>query len=307
MIQAGIIGTLNGLETTIKSISSLSEYILTGYYTDDQELHKKDRNLLKLKRYFKPYELINRSDAIIIADQPGEYEDLISEILKNSKHILIFTDKSLSISQINSFIKLAEEAGVFMFFHHDKYDHQWQDIILKHFGKPEYIDDYICLDQSSQNCKENVYNAFYSELFIVMRINPVNPRKFFTTTIPFYSADPHFLNARIEFENGTSANVTINKYTDGNKSRLDIFRHDMKATIDPETSEIKISRDNSEIMYSPGKKIIDTRKAGLSLFLKYLLSGNYTSDLFETGIAAHRAAIEIINQLLPVPENSINY
>jgi hypothetical protein len=307
MIRTGIIGTLNNLENTIENIRSFPEYFLTGFYTRDHIVHNPCRKSTTVNYFSSPEELISVSEVIIISDRPGDFENIIHKVLKNSKHLLIFPDTSLSYNQLETFIKLAEEAGVFLFLFNEDIKTRLPEIIKKYFGRPEFIDIYRSIDQSVLTSQRSIFETFYKELFLVMKLNPLNPRKYLTTTIPYFSPEPNLLNIRIEFENGTSANVTINKFAGKNERRVEIFRHDRMALIYPETGEIKIIRkdpDKTEVFtHSDGQKI-DSQKEGLSLFLNYIISGNFTSDPYDTGIAAHRTAIEIIHQLIPVTEKS---
>ena len=304
MVRTGVIGTTQKLLDTIKNISLIPEYNLTGSYSlapisDNYKI----RNPL-LKAFDEPEDLISNSDIIIISDHPGNCEDLIQSILKKSKHVLIFPDTSLTSFQLEKFVKLADEAGVFLFLYHEDLKNRIPKLIKNNFGKPEFIDIYRYLDL---NDTDNIVEIFYEEIFLVMKLNPVNPRKHFTTSIPYYSNDPHLLNARIEFENGTSANITINKFEGKNKSRIDIFRQNSMASVHPETGAIKIIRKNpqkAEILANSDIQKINSQKEGLLIFLTYLLSGNYSSDNCENGISAHRIASEIILQLIPYAENT---
>jgi hypothetical protein len=305
MIPAGIIGTNNKPASITLSINSIPDLFLTGYYSENTGPDFHHRTDLPVKRFNDPNRLIQISDAIIFNDHPGEYRDLIHHVLKNSKHVLIFTDITLSISHLHSLIKLADEAGVLLFLYHREMNTQMQEIILNHIGRPEFIDNYICLDQSSADRRKNIFEALYRELFVLMKINPVNARKYFINAIPYFSSDPHFVNVRIEFENGASANVTINKYSGQNKSRLEIFRYDKKALINHETGEILISVKNKDMVHYPGKRKHDSSREGLEIFINYLKTGNSSADPFETGILAHKIAMEIIQQLIPVPEKSL--
>jgi hypothetical protein len=307
MIRTGIFGTLNSLENTIENIRSFPEYLLTGFYCNDPLVYNPSHKSTILNRFSCPEDLISVSEVIIIADRPGDFENIIHKVLKNSKHLLIFPDTSLSYNQLETFIKLAEEAGVFLFLFHEDIKTRLPEIIKKYFGRPEFIDIYRSIDQSVLTSQRSIFETFYEELFLVMKLNPLNPRKFLTTSIPYFSPEPNLLNIRIEFENGTSANVTINKFAEKTERRVEIFRHDRMAVIDSETGEIKIigkDPDKTEIFTHSDNQKLNSQKEGLFLFLNYILSGNFTSDPYETGIAAHRSAIEIIHQMIPVSEKS---
>ncbi len=304
MIRTGIIGTSTNLKIIQKIIHAVPDYLITGFYCHDPVVpFSSDRNY-ELRQFNKSDELISVSEAIIIFDQPGEYKDLILNVLKNSKHLLIFPDTSLSMSHLLTFIKLAEEAGVFLYLYHKDFNWQVYDILANKFGRPEFIDVYKCSKPSLNSNNQSIYEALYKEIFLVMKLNPVNPRKYIATSIPYCTIEPHLVNVRIEFENGTTANVTINKYPGENKNKFEIFRYGRIASIHFETGELIIMNGDTELIRYSQKPDYNPINDGLVLFLKHVKSGNYTSDPFETGIAAHKTAIDIVHQLIPLPERS---
>ncbi len=307
MIRTGIIGPLKSLENIIENIISFPEYHLTGFFNNDPIIPDTFLKNPGIKQFSSPEELISVSEVIIISDRPGDFQETIQKVLKNSKHLLIFPDTSLSLNQLEIFTKLAEEAGVFLFLYHEDLIIGLPEIIKKYFGKPEYIDIYRSISQSELSSRQNIFEALYEELFMVLKLNPLNPRKFFTTSIPYYSPNPNLLNIRIEFENGTSANVTINKFPEKTERKVEIFRHDRMALICPQRGELNIIRKNhekTEIFNHSGILKVNSKKEGLSKFLNYIITGNFTSDPYTTGISAHSTAIEIIHQLIPVSEQS---
>jgi hypothetical protein len=307
MIRTGIIGTLKGLDNIIENIISFPDYQLTGFYFNDLLIQNPVLKNTAIKRFSSPEELISVSEVIIITGRPGDFNEIIRNVLKNSRHLLIFPDISLSLNQLESFIKLAEEAGVILFLYHEDLKIRLPEIIKKYFGKPEFLDINRSIAQTDPFPHRNIFEVLYDEIFLVMKLNPLKPRKYFTTSIPYYSSGPNFLNVRIEFENGTSANVTINKFSKIAERKVEIFRHDRMVLIHPETGELYIIRKNqekTEILYHSRIQKISPMKEGLNQFINYLIAGNFTSDPFKTGISAHSTAIEIIQQLIPVSEKS---
>jgi hypothetical protein len=305
MIRTGIIGPAKNLINTIKKISSDNEYTISGLFTYDSVLDIYPAIDISSRFFINPEELISGSDVIIIPGQAGEYEELIQKALKKSRHLFISPDTSLSLFQLETFIKLSEEAGVVLFLYHKDLNNLVPNLLKHHFGKPEFIDIYRSVKNSGPDPRKNIMDVFYEEIFMVMQINPVNTRKYFTTSIPYFSNKPSLLNVRIEFENGTSANVTINKFHGENKNRLEIFRHNSIASVYQETNEIKIIQKN------PDKNLIipdicpvnyNSFETGLRIFKNFISSGDYKSDKTENGVSAHRIAAEIIHQLVPSSE-----
>ena len=304
MIRTAIIGPANNLISILENLTPIKEYYFVGAFCHNAANESLDKNL---KYINNPDELISIADVIIVAERSGDYDDLIRKALKKSKHILIFPDSSLLSNQLENFVKLAEEAGVHLFLFNKNVNNRIPDYITSRFGKPGFIDIYRYPESSSS--RKNIFEIFYEEIFTIMRINKGNPRKYFTTSIPYFSTEPFLLNLRIEFENGTSANLTINKYIQDNRSRMEIFGHDGIITILPETGDLKIIGipGNNESVPISYKKDNNDLLDGLRLFLHTISSGDYRSRPSENGINAHLFASKIIQQLVPSQEKSYFY
>ena len=305
MIRTAIFGSANNLINILENINQIKEYHFIGAYCNKTSAKESlDKNL---KFFSNPEELISVADVIIVAERPGDYDDLIRKALKKSKHILIFPDSSLLSKQLEFFVKLAEEAGVHLFLFNKNVNNKVPGYIASRFGKPEFIDIYRYPENTTS--QKNIFEIFYEEIFTIMRINKGNPRKYFTTSIPNFSTEPFLLNLRIEFENGTSANLTINKYIRNNKSRMEIFGHDGMVKFSHETGDLKIISipDNNESVPNSYKNDNNDLLDGLKLFLQTISSSDYRLHPSENAINAHIFASKIIQQLVPSHEKSYFY
>lgn len=302
MIRTAIIGSANNLIKILEDITQIREYHIVGAFSNKSAANESPD--INLKFFSNPDELISVADVIIVAERPGDYDEIIRKALKKSKHILIFPDLSLLSDQLEIFVKLAEEAGVHLFLFNKNINNSIPGFVTSRFGKPEFIDIYRYPENKTS--RKNIFELFYEEVFTIMRINKGNPKKYFTTSIPYFSHEPFLLNLRIEFENGTAANLTINKYKQDNKSRMEIFGHDGMVTILNETGDLNIisNPDNKESVSQSYKRDNNDLSDGLRLFLQAVSSGDFRSRPLENGINAHIFASKIIQKLVPHPEKS---
>ncbi len=304
MIRAGVFGSGEILESALDTLRNHSGFLATGYHSRASIIHKQS----VIQQYSRPEDLISVSEALIITNNPGDFSEVIPMILKNSRHLLIFPDYSLSFYLLENMLKLADEAGVVFYLHQDGIKEWMKELVHKYCAKPEYIEIYSYVDKHHLNPGCGIFDTLYKAVSAVLKINPVNPRKFYTNLVPYYSPDPLMTNVRLVFENGTSANITINGFSERNESKIEVFRNDCEAVIDPFASEVRIICKNPNsirIFNKPPDRQSNILSEGLDSFALRLFSPATNSDPFESGIIAHKTATNIIRQFIPYPARSL--
>jgi hypothetical protein len=300
MIRAGVFGSGEILENTLETLRNHSGFLITGYHSGGSVI-KKHR---VIQHYGVPEELIAFSEALIITNNPGDFHEVIPLILKSSKHLLIFPDFSLSFYQLENMLKIAEEAGVVFYLHQDGIKEWMKVLVHKYCEKPEFIEVYSYVDKYNLKPGTCIFDSLYKAISAVMKLNPVNPKKFYTNLVPYCSPDPLMTNVRLVFENGTSANITINGFMERSDSKIEVFRNDMEVIIDPFMPEIRIVSKNpnsTRVFNKPSDRQTNIFQEGLDGFALRILSPGLKNDPFESGILAHKTATNIIHQFIPYP------
>ncbi len=298
MIRAGVFGSGSILKNALEIFREHNGFLITGYYSSDPS---SDENLI-IQQFKKPEELISVSEAIIITNNPGDFHELIPQVLKNSRHLLMFPDQTYSFNQLEIMLKLAEEADVIIYLHQDGIKDWMKEVVLTHCGKPEFIDYYSFINKNKSIPGMSVFDCLYRAISTVIKLNPVNVRKFYTNLVPYCSPDPIMTNVRLEFENGTSANITINGFFERNETKIEVFRNQCEVIINPLSPELSVlyKNPNSVRKFSaPSNETIDIFQKGLEAFALRLFSPALNNDPFEAGIITHKVATRIIHQFIP--------
>jgi hypothetical protein len=304
MIRAGVFGSGDILENSLETLRNHSGFLITGYHSGGTIISKHPA----IQQFSVPEELISVSEALIITNNPGDFHEVIPIILKGSRHLLIFADYSFSFYLLENMIKLAEEAGVILYLHQDGIKEWMKDLVLKYSGKPEFIEVYSYIDKHHIIPGAGIFGTLYNAICAVMKLNPVNPRKFYTNLVPYCSPDPLMTNVRLEFENGTSSNITVNGFFERSDTRIEVFRNDCEAIIDPFAPEVRIinKNPNSTRIFNKSPDGQNNRfHEGLDGFALRIFSPALNNDPFESGVIAHKTATNIIHQFIPYPVRSL--
>ncbi|MCB8994336.1 MAG: hypothetical protein H6538_01880 [Bacteroidales bacterium] len=303
MIRAGVFGSGEVLENALEVLRGHNGFLITGYHSGASIISKH----AVIKQYTLPDELISVSEALIITNNPGDFLEVIPSILKKSRHLLIFPDHSLSFYHLEDLIKLADEAGVVFYLHQDGIKDWMKDLVHTHCGKPEFIEIHSYINKQQIKPGSGIFETLYKAICTVMKLNPVNPRKFYTSLVPYYSPNPLMTNVRLDFENGTSANVTINGFLGRDECRIEIYRNDCHVIIDMNVPELRIIKKNpnsTRVFNKPAENPDSNLSDGLDSFALRLFSTGVSSDPFDSGIIAHKTATKIIHQYIPYHQKS---
>jgi len=304
MIRAGVFGSGEMLENALEILRQHNGFLITGYHSGSSVIKKNNA----ISQFHLPDELISVSEAIIITNNPGDFHEIIPLVLKSSRHLLIYPDYSLSFYQLDNMLKLAEEAGVVFYLHQDGIKEWMKDLVHKYCGKPEYIEVYSYIDKHHMIPGSNIFDSLYKAITAVMKVNPVNLRKFYTNLVLYCSPNPLMTNVRLEFENGTSANITINGFFERSDTKMEVFRHDCEVIIDLNSPELRVISKNpntTRIFNKPPERPANVFGEGLDGFALRLFSPSLNNDPFESGIIAHKAATRIIHHFIPYPVRTL--
>jgi hypothetical protein len=304
MIRAGVFGSGIILESALEILRQHSGFVITGYHSGSSIINEQ-----KIIPEFKvPEELIAVSEALIITNSPGDFHEVIPMVLKSSRHLLIFPDYSLSFYQLDNMLKLSEEAGVVFYLHQDGVKEWMKALALKYCGRPEFIEVYSYIDKHHIVAGSNIFDSLYKAISAVMKLNPVNLKKFHTNLVPYCSPDPLMTNVRLQFENGTSANITVNGFFERSDTKIEVFRNDCEVIIDPILPEIRVISKNpnsTRIFNKPPDSQTNSFREGFDGFALRIFSPGLNTDPFESGVISHKTATKIIHQFIPYPVRSL--
>lgn len=249
-------------------------------------------------------ELPDISEALIVTDNSGLYFDTIVKFLKKSRHVLIMPDSSLSHFKVKKLSKIAEEAGVVIHFHHNALDFVLKSKIVNFIPRPEYLAVRCMVNKNMIIEGKYLFEMLIREISLIFELNPFNPRKLSTSSVPFCSAEPDLINVIIEFDNGSSAGLTISSYT-GEESRImEIYSNNKMICYDSGNNMLtmidKIASGPSIIKSEELRSIIKTEDAFFN-FSRNITKEMMSQNRFVTGFAAYQTAAGIINQIMPFP------
>lgn len=252
--------------------------------------------------YDNLFELLQASDAILFLDHCITDVPMVKQALKNSKHVFIQPEDLLSPHILNEYQNLAEEAGVLFYVFHNAIMGELENSIRSFKDYPEYID--ISRNVYEKDGKiPNLRKLILKEILFLTTINPHAIKKFKTISVPYNSEKPYLVNLRIDFENYSSANLTINNFSAKDSRKTEVyFRHQM-IFLNTEEDKFKVIHlESQEIESYPLPDLIYNESdpsMDIKHFLHKLTTYAYPVNSFESGITAYISSWEILDKIIP--------
>lgn len=299
MIKIGVTGDFFEMEKEIQLLKEMPEFSLTGIYHYNTKLLKEFIVKHDLPVFSSSSSLIRSCDAIDIAGNNGDETHFFTEILKNSKHLIVdFPDPS-SIDRLKHLTKLASEAKVIMQVRNPYRYNPAYIACLSKINKPAVIEIQMEIKQGSKLDNQAVLCIDLIRDMVRSNTHRVN-----ASGISVAGRKVDYLTARIEFDNGSIVNMTINQLSGRDSLIAKIYQQGNRIHINFSEKECYIEKipfslfpgnneeNNEQIIPEINK--INPANEELKQF------GNAIEQNFSTGIDIERAlqSIDIYREIV---------
>jgi hypothetical protein len=245
--------------------------------------------------------LIENSDCVLFPEPASVVYDKIVLAIRRSRHVFVQPDTNFSTEALTELQKLAEEAGVLLYLRHNTVNSKLKDTLKKYCNRPEYIDSYAYIDTGGNHNPEVVKNMLYTEITFVLSLSQAACRRFFITSVPYCTDEALLFNVRIEFTNGSAANLTLNNYLSENARFTEVYSKNGMMRIDSKTETIAIVQRTPDVKQAiklPGLRDAEAAEE-LGTFFSLIESQLYSANPSGSGILLHHTTMEILRRLFP--------
>ncbi len=218
MLKVGIVGK-NHSKSYISLINDCNYYELVGVF-DPCFQFKTPKDFNQNLIYLSFEELIKQSEAIIFASPEKIYLPLIEMALKYSRPVFLHSINNLSYQEQVQLMKLREEAGGVL---------QIQQPIIFHNTFQQFIN----LSKKPLLLTYNYSNASEKKLLLktrliigaVLSVFKTNLKKVTVNTISAFNEMPDIIKIRIDFDNGSVAEIIVNAIEKQNINHVKCFEY----------------------------------------------------------------------------------
>lgn len=242
MLKFGVIGAGHLGKIHIKLALALSDhYEFVGFYDADPENAKNVADLLQIKAFDSPEELMEAVDCIDIVTPTISHYELAAAAIRKSIHVFIEKPITQTVDEAKSLLQLAEEANVKVQVGHvERFNPAFQAAI-PFLNNPLFIETHRLAQFNPRGTDVPVVlDLMIHDIDIVLSAVNSPVRRISASGVAVVSDTPDIANARIEFENGCVANLTASRISLKNMRKSRFFQKDAYISVDFLEKEMEI-------------------------------------------------------------------
>jgi hypothetical protein len=224
MIKIGIIGSNKSLLQVTDLIKAFGDIELTGCYDEDYNKAKE----FSLPQNIIPYPTLESFfryvDAVVLT------HDLTSDILpiatclKNFKHVFLLGAQYLKYPDFIYLEKIAAESNVILFPEFESHSANFQEALSDYINDVQFIEVTHTFPVTEEYCLSGRFSSsLICNLVLLTDLIRANVKRINANAWDFTESGAGMLNARIDFDNGSAANITLTNSIHPKQLQIEIY------------------------------------------------------------------------------------
>ena len=243
MLKIGVLGAGHLGKIHIKCIKQAGCYELAGFYDPDPATAKAVEEELGVHCFASLDALIQAVEVVDIVTPTVQHFSCASRALGMRRHVFIEKPIVATSEEASKLIKLADEAGVKVQVGHVERFNPAFIAAEPYIKAPKFIEAHrLALFNPRGTDVPVVLDLMVHDLDILFTIVDSPVKSLSACGVAIVSPTPDITNARIEFENGTVANLTASRISLKNMRKTRIFQNDAYITVDFLEKKTEITR-----------------------------------------------------------------
>ena len=248
MLKIGVLGAGHLGKIHLNCIKQIPEYDLVGFYDPAEVTSRQVEEELQVKSYDSIDSLIDAVDVVDIVTPTIRHFECASKALRKRKHVFIEKPIVATPDEANALKKHADEAGVKVQVGHVERFNPAFIAAEPFIGEPLFIEAHRLAQFNPRGTDVPVVlDLMVHDLDILLTIVKSPITHISASGVSIVSPTPDITNARIEFENGTVANLTASRLSLKNMRKTRIFQRDAYITVDFLDKKAEIFRINDTV------------------------------------------------------------
>lgn len=247
MLKIGVLGAGHLGKIHIKCIKESDKFELVGFYDPDTENALKVEEQFQVPRFENLEQLIDKCQVVdIVTPTLSHYECAVISF-KKARHVFIEKPLTTTIQEASSLIELAKESGVKVQVGHVERFNPAFLAAQPYFNEVMFIETHRLAQFNPRGTDVPVIlDLMIHDLDIVLSVVKSGVKKVSASGVAVVSDSPDICNARIEFNNGCTANLTASRISMKNMRKSRFFQKDGYIAVDFLTKELEIIRLNEQ-------------------------------------------------------------
>lgn len=322
MQKIGVVGVGHLGKIHLNCIKEISDFELIGFYDVDSEVAMDVEKNYNIKAYESFEELLLDADVIDIVTPTISHFEYAKTSLKARKHVFIEKPIVTTIDEARELMEISEDAGVQIQIGHVERFNPAFLATRPYIDDPKFIETHrLSYFDPRGTDVPVVLDLMIHDLDILLTIVRSPIKNIYANGVPVITKNIDIANARIEFANGSVANLTASRISMKKMRKMRIFQKDSYLSIDflnKQAEVIKIENnlidgkkdnvlsmpinlDNNVTKYAVVKKIvlpeINAIKTELEKFLESINNNTKPEVSIDDGYQVLDVAYQIIDKI----------
>ncbi|MFM2376952.1 MAG: hypothetical protein RLZZ165_2049 [Bacteroidota bacterium] len=233
MIKIGIIGVGHLGSIHLRLLKEIPEYEVVGIYDVDADRAAAVAEEFGAKAWDDMNSLIEACDALDIVTTTAAHFECAKAALKRTKHVFIEKPISQTVAEANALQRLAREANVkAMVGHVERFNPAFLAVKDQDL-RPLFIESHRLSQWNPRGTETSVVlGQMIHDIDIILFLVGAGVKKISASGVSVISETPDIANARIEFDNGATANLTASRISFRNMRKMRLFQKKMYLSVD---------------------------------------------------------------------------
>ncbi len=248
MLKIGVLGAGHLGKIHLNCIKQIEQYELVGFFDPAADTAKQVEEEMGVKCFESIDALMDAVDVVDIVTPTIRHFECASQALKKRRHVFIEKPIVATPDEANALKKLADEAGVKVQVGHVERFNPAFIAAEPFIGEPLFIEAHRLAQFNPRGTDVPVVlDLMVHDLDILLTIVKSPISHISASGVSIVSPTPDIANVRIEFENGTVANLTASRLSMKYMRKTRIFQKDAYITVDFLDKKTEIFRINDAV------------------------------------------------------------
>ncbi|MES2555609.1 MAG: Gfo/Idh/MocA family oxidoreductase [Bacteroidota bacterium] len=242
MLKIGIFGVGHMGTAHVQLLQELSsDFEIVGFVDPSDAAANRAQQQFGIKRFFDATELIDLCDCIDIVTPTLHHFELASSAIRRSKHVFIEKPITQTVEQAKKLLQLASEASVQVQVGYIERFNPAFIGALPHINRPMHIEIHRLAPFSTRGTDVSVIlDLMIHDLDIVLSVVKSSVKRVVANGVAVMSSTPDMANARIEFDNGCVATMTVSRIAKTTVRKAQFFQRNASITVDFLAKEVEM-------------------------------------------------------------------
>jgi predicted dehydrogenase len=233
MLKVGVVGAGHLGKIHLKLWKEIPNVELVGFFDFDFEVASKVQDDLNIKAFADFQTLLKLCDAIDVVSPTLTHYEYASNTIKANKHCFVEKPLASNIQEAGKLVSLSQEAGVTVQVGHVERFNPAFVAARSSIERPMFIEGHrLSLFNPRGTDVSVVHDLMIHDIDIILSIVKSNIRKVSANAVSVVSDTADIANARIEFDNGSVANLTASRISLKNMRKMRFFQQDAYVSVD---------------------------------------------------------------------------